>query len=201
MNIMKKEGMLLGIVPLGLVNLQSGQPIFYEHLSNPIFAPGRAYCPTVVSDSYHFGDVYPGGIPYYKMWHTSAAGIALAYSEDGITWNQYGAVSGLLASAHHAHIIYDRNGFGGTGTYYKMWLWDQTQLYSLAALKYAESSDGINWTWSSLTQDAAKLLVTGIHPDWNRGTYGPIDVFYNPSGSPVLDDYDVWNNKYVMYYD
>jgi hypothetical protein len=198
---MKKKVMLLGIVLLGLVNLQSGQPIFYEHSSNPILAPGRAYYPTVIFDSYHFGDGYPGGMPYYKMWYTSAAGIALAYSEDGITWNQYGTVSGLLTSTHHAHVIYDRNGFGGTGIYYKMWFWDTTQLYSLAALKYAESSDGINWTWSSMTQDATKPLVTGIHPDWNRGTYGPIDVFYNSSGSSTLDDSDVWNNRYVMYYD
>jgi hypothetical protein len=39
-----------------------------------------------------------------------------------------------------------------------------------------------------------------VSPDWNRGTYGPVDVFYNAAGSPVLDD-TVWNNKYVMYYD
>jgi len=134
------------------------------------------------------------------MWYSSAAGIELAYSHDGITWHQYGPVVGL-ASAHHAHVIYDRNGFGA-GIYYKMWFWDTSvSIYSLAALKYAQSADGITWAVSSLTQDATYPLVTGIHPDWNRGTYGPVDVFYNPSGSPVLDDTSVWNNTYVMYYD
>ena len=198
---MKMKGMLLGFLLLGLVQVHCGPPSFSEYVNNPVFSPGRAYYPTVIYDLSHFGDIYAGGVPYYKMWYTSAAGIALAYSEDGITWYQYGLVSGLMASAHHAHVIYDENGFGGTAVYYKMWFWDYSvSIYSLAALKYAESSDGITWTWSSLTQDAASPLVTGVSPDWNRGTYGPVDVFYNAAGSPVLDD-TVWNNKYVMYYD
>ncbi len=201
MKIMKTKGILLGFVLCGLVHLQSGQPFFTEYPSNPVFAPGRAYYPTVIYDPNHFGDIY-AGVPYYKMWYTSAAGIALAYSQDGITWTQYGPVAGLLASAHHAHVIYDRNGFGGTAVHYKMWFWDTSvSIYTLAALKYAESSDGINWTWYSLTQDAAKPIVTGIFPDWNRGTYGPVDVFYNPAGSSILDGANVWNNTYVMYYD
>lgn len=33
------------------------------------------------------------------------------------------------------------------------------------------------------------------------GSYGPIDVFYNATGSNGLDDANVWNNKFVMYYD
>ncbi|MBU7029988.1 MAG: hypothetical protein HXS48_23860 [Theionarchaea archaeon] len=199
---MKVKGVLLGFVLLGLVHAQSGQPLFSEYAGNPVFAPGRAYYPTVIYDSSHFGDVYAGGFPYYKMWYTSAAGIALAYSPDRLTWNQYGPVSGLLASAHHAHVIYDRNGFGGTAIHYKMWFWDTAvSIYSLAALKYAESSDGINWVWQSVTQDAVYPLVTGVSPNWNRGTYGPVDVFYNPSGSSTLDDTTVWNNTYVMYYD
>lgn len=200
--LMKMKGVLVGFVLLGLVHFQSGQPLFSEYAGNPVFAPGRAYYPTVIYDPFHFGDVYLGGLPYYKMWYTSAAGIACAYSNDGITWNLYGPVSGLLASAHHAHVIYDRNGFGGTAIHYKMWFWDTSaSIYSLAALKYAESADGINWAWQLLTQDAAYPLVTGVFPDWNRGSYGPVDVFYNPVGSSVLDDVNVWNNTYVMYYD
>lgn len=198
---MKKKGILLGFVLCGLVHLQSGQPFFTEYPFNPVFAPGRAYYPTVIYDSLHFGDIYTG-LPYYKMWYSSGTGIALAYSQDGITWTQYGPVAGLMVSAHHAHVIYDRNGFGGTAIHYKMWFWDTSvSIYTLAALKYAESSDGINWTWFNLTQDAAKPLVTGISPDWNRGTYGPVDTFYNAAGSSGLDDTNLWNNRYVMYYD
>lgn len=202
MKNVKKKGILLGVVLLALVQFQSGQPAFTEYSSNPVFAPGRAYYPTVIFDQFHFGDTYAGGLPYHKMWYTSSAGIALAYSVDGIAWTSYGPVSGLLASAHHAHVIYNRNGFGGSAVRYKMWLWDTSaSIYTLQALKYAESSDGINWTWSSVTQDVGNPLVTGIHPDWNRGTYGPTDVFYNPGGSSALDDFEIWNNKYVMYYD
>lgn len=199
---MKIKGILLGFILLGagLVYSQSSQPLFSEYSTNPVFSPGRAYYPTVIFDSSHFGDVYPGGVPYYKMWYSSGTGIELAYSEDGITWNPYGPVSGL-ANAHHAHVIYDRNGFGGVNCY-KMWFWDTSvSIYSLAALKAAVSPDGINWVSSSLTQDALYPLVTGVSPDWNRGTYGPVDVFYNPSGSSTLDDVNVWNNRYVMYYD
>lgn len=195
---MKRKGILLGVILLGIMQIQSGPLSFFEY-DNPVFSPGRAYYPTVIYDAFHFGDIYTK-VPYYKMWYTSAAGIALAYSEDGIQWYSYGMVAGV-PTAHHAHVIYDRNGFGGT-VYYKMWFWDTSaSIYSLAALKYAESLDGITWVQSSLTQDAGKPLVTGMSPDWNRGTYGPVDVFYNALGSAVLDDSDIWNNKYVMYYD
>jgi hypothetical protein len=196
---MRRKAILVVCVLCAICLFQSGQPVFNEYPGNPVFAPQRAYYPTVIYDKDHFCDVY-AVVPYYKMWYSSASGIALAYSADGITWYEYGAVSGLIQTAHHAHVIYDKNGFGGS-IYYKMWFWDTSHLYSLNALKYAESSDGITWTWSLLTQDAGEPLVTGTHPDWNRGTYGPIDVFYNSSGSPILDDDNVWNNTYVMYYD
>jgi hypothetical protein len=198
---MRLKAIFVGIIILLCIPSQNGQSQFSEYPSNPVYSPGRAYYPSIVYDSLHFGDAYGGGLPYYKMWYSTSGGIALAYSTDGITWNTYGLVSGLLATAHHVQVIYDRNGFGGTPFHYKMWFWDTSQLYSLAALKYAESVDGITWSWSSLSQDATYQLVTGVHPDWNRGTYGPIDIFYNPAGSASFDDTAVWNNKYVMYYD
>ncbi len=197
--LMKMMGILLTFFLVML--LQGAQPFFQEYSGNPVFSPGRAYYPTVIFDPDHFGDAYLWGLPYYKMWYSTGAGIQLAYSEDGITWNYLGALN-LLASAHHAHVLYDRNGFGGTANCYKMWFWDTSvSIYTLDALKYAESPDGINWTWFSVTQDASSPLVTGIYPDWNRGTYGPADVFYNSTGSSGLDDASLWNNKYVMYYD
>lgn len=198
---MRMKVVIVGIIILLCIPSQNGQPVFSEYPTNPVYSPGRAYYPSIIYDPLHFDDTYAGGDPYYKMWYTASGGIELAYSADGIIWNTYGLVSGLLATTHHVQVIYDRNGFGGTPTHYKMYFWDTSHLYSLAALKYAESPDGITWTWSSLTQDATAPLVTGIHPDWNRGTYGPIDIFYNPSGAAVLDDVNLWNNRYIMYYD
>jgi hypothetical protein len=198
---MRIKAVFISIIILACIPAQNGQSQFSEYPANPIYSPGRAYYPTVIFDSLHFGDTYAGGLPYYKMWYSSLGGVDLAYSPDGITWNTYGPVAGLLSTAHHVHVLYDRNGFGGTSIHYKMWFWDTSQLYSLAALKYAESTDGITWVWSALTQDATSPLVTGVHPDWNRGTYGPVDVFYNAAGSASLDDATIWNNRYVMYYD
>ncbi|MBU6998664.1 MAG: hypothetical protein HXS41_13900 [Theionarchaea archaeon] len=202
---MKTRGMVLGLVLVMTLVIfcspQNGVPSFAEYGANPVFSPGRAYYPTVIYDLQHFSDVYAHGIPYYKMWYSSSSGIDMAYSGDGMIWYQYGPVSGLV-SAHHAHVVYDPNGFGGTSIQYKMWFWDTSaSIYTLSALKHAQSSDGVNWSVSPLSQDATSPLVTGVHPDWNRGTYGPVDVFYNPGGSSVPEDSDIWKNKYVMYYD
>jgi len=41
-------------------------------------------------------------------------------------------------------------------------------------------------------------LVTGVYPDW-YGSYGPIDVIYQPSASDTGTE--PWNYRYVMYYD
>lgn len=202
---MKLRGTVLGLALVMLLamscSVQNGQPSFTECGANPIFSPGTAYYPTVIYDLQHFGDIYAQGTPYYKMWYSSGSGVSLAYSEEGLTWHQYGPVSGL-ASAHHAHVVYDPTGFGGTSIRYKMWFWDQSvSIYGLSALKHAQSSDGMTWSVLPLTQDAAYPLVTGVYPDWNRGTYGPVDVFYNPGGSSALEDSEIWKNKYVMYYD
>ncbi|MBU7013534.1 MAG: hypothetical protein HXS52_11150 [Theionarchaea archaeon] len=202
---MKIRGTVLSLALVMLLlmfcSIQNGEPSFTEYGANPIFSLGRAYYPTVVFDLQHFDDIYAQGTPYHKMWYTSSSGIDLAYSEDGMVWHQLGSVSGLT-SAHHAHVVYDSNGFGGTSIRYKMWFWDTSvSIYTLSALKYAQSSDGVNWSVLPLSQDATSPLVTGVHPDWNRGTYGPVDVFYNPWGSSILEDTEIWENKYVMYYD
>jgi len=170
-------------------------PIFGQHLSG-----AKAYYAKVVYDPAQFSG--HGDTAYYKMWFGSENGTGYAYSNDGINWTA-GAnpVNGLVTGANHPLVKYDPSGFGH-GVYYKIWYWDpNVSIYTINALRYAESTDGINWTNDqALTQDSTSRLVTGADTGWNRGSYGPCDLIYNPSGSNTLDDSNLWNNRYVMYH-
>ena len=50
-----------------------------EYVSNPVYAPGKAYYPTILKD---------GGV--YTMWSDNAAGVQMATSTDGIHWTTVG---------------------------------------------------------------------------------------------------------------
>jgi CARDB len=174
-----------------------------EYSNNPVIGQwlgnAKAYYPKVIYDSNQFSG--HGDTAYYKMWFGSSGGIGYAYSNDGINWTAgQNPVSGLISGANHPLVKYRADGFG-TGIYYKIWYEDPTYTYTIDALRYAESIDGINWTNDqALTQDNTYKLITGTWPDWNYGSYGPCDLIYNPSGSNSLDDDNLWNNKYVLYY-
>ena len=158
----------------------------------------KAYYPTVLYDPNNFsgyGPSYP-----YKIWFSTGTGITLAYSADGVNWILHNSGSDLpgLTNPHHARVIYDPNGFGGTPYHYKIWYWDTSKLYTIEAIRYAESTDGINWVNDQpITQNPSKPLVGPY--DWNRGSYGPMWIFYNPNAGNTGSD--PWNYKYVMYYD
>jgi predicted GH43/DUF377 family glycosyl hydrolase len=181
-----------------------------EYGNNPVFGQGlpgggaMAYYPKVIYDANQFSG--HGNSAYYKMWFGSDNGtgtrqIGYAESADGINWTAGpNPVIGLVTGANHPLVKYDPNGFGD-GVYYKMWYEDTTvSIYTINALRYAESADGVNWTSDQpLTQDGTYQLVAGdLATGWNRGSYGPCDLIYNPSGFP--DNINIWNNKYVMYY-
>lgn len=178
----------------------SNNPVFGQWLAGP-----WAYYPKVIYDVKLFSG--HGSSAYYKMWFGSDNGtgtrqIGYAESPDGINWTAGpNPVLGLKTGANHPLVKYDLNGFNG-GVFYKIWYEDTAYLYSINALRYAESADGINWTNDQpLTQDnAAKLITPGLNNDWNIGSYGPADIIYNQNGSNSLDDGNLWNNKYVFYY-
>ena len=167
--------------------------------SNPVFSPpGGAYYPSVLFDADRFsgyGEPYP-----YKMWYTngSASAVGLAVSYDGLSWSVASTVTGLM-NPHHVVVVFDPAGFEGGGGVYRIWYWCQSaDLYSIGAIRTARSSDGTNWGDDrAVTQVGTSVInATG----WNRGSYGPIALFHNGSGSAVLDDANVFNNRYVMYY-
>ena len=165
-----------------------------ESPSNPVYDPtARAYYPSVLYDDNQFSG--HGGSCYYKMWYGTRVGgvygIGYAYSDDGETWAEHNnsqPLAGLYTGANHPLVEYDSNGFG-EGVYYKMWYWSGNMNYTIYNIRYAESSNGIDWTDDqALTQDSTYKLVTGISGfDWNAGSYGPGDLIYNPNGSGTLN--------------
>ena len=109
-------------------------------------------------------------------------------------------MQGILTTGYHSKILYVPGGFGAGPYYYKMWYWDGNMTYTINDLRTADSADGVNWVNDQvLTQDATYPLVSGVWPDWNRGSYGPVAVLYNPSATNTGTN--PFNYTFAMYYD
>ena len=177
-----------------------------EYPSNPVYDPdpGRAYYPCVIYDADRFSG--HGAQYYYKMWYgdtDAAVWEWVAFSNDGINWENPQALSGIAAHGYHGKLVYVPGGYSGTGGtyYYKIWYWDpDVSIYGITALRTADSTDGVTWANDqAVTQDATYQLVTGVWPDWNRGTYGPVHVLHNPSATNTGGD--PFDYSFTMYYD
>jgi hypothetical protein len=175
-----------------------------EYSANPVFGQGvyngpRAYYPTVSYSPAKFDD--HGDSAYYKMWFGASGNrTGYAISDDGLNWITQ-TISLANINGYHAQVVYDAGGFGGSGVYYKIWYWDPNLIYDIAAIRTADSVDGQLWINNQpLTHNVTMPLVTGVaSTGWQRGTYGPISLFYQAGASntgPHPFDY-----SYVMYYD
>ena len=107
---------------------------------------GDAYYPSVIYDANGFG----AGSPPYKMWYSDGSGdVFVVTSTDGLIWSGLTPASGLGGDAHHVQVLYDANCFGASpcdssAAKYKIWYWDiDAGIYSIAAIGYADSNDGI----------------------------------------------------------
>lgn len=176
--------------------------------------PEKAYYPSVIFNRDAFG---LGDGPFYKMWYSDGAGnVYLVTSSDGKIWSDPFDNDGFdndgfdnddsdVDKPHHVQVVYDANCFGDcatSGIQYKIWYWDKSvSLYSIDAIGYAESEDGISWeNEQALTQVSDYELVTGPDStDWNKGSYGPVDVIYQPDVPNEGDN--PWDYSYVMFYD
>ena len=164
---------------------------------------GSAYYPSVIYDANGFG----AGTPKYAMWYSDGDGsVFLVTSTNGVSWGSPTTMVGLV-SASHVQVLYDANCFGtvpcnAATPKYRMWFWHMTaNVYDISSIETAESVDGIDWsnTQVPLTQNASAKLVYDDGVSWNRGTYGPVNVFYQPNASNTGTK--PWNYTYVMYYD
>ena len=195
---------LVFAVALVLPANAQAQGDWIEYAENPVFGEGvdgpKAYYPSVLYDAAQFAEVDG---PYYKMWYgTSGSQTGLATSDDGINWTDEGVV---MTDGYHATVEYYAAGFTGVNSgdnssdstmYYRMWYWDPVELYAVAAIGYAESPDGVSWYNYQPLQNGPVPIVSGGDPWWNRGSYGPCDILYNPSASNTGVDW-----TFTMYYD
>ena len=185
---------------------------FIEDPTNPVYNPypaSIAYYETVRYDPAEFAPF--GSSAYYKMWYdrASSGGIALALSADGLVWTFNANLTGLLSTARHSRVLFDRNGFGLTPTSYpyRIWYWDSAGLYNTSSttldwLYTAYSLDGVTWVGdTNMLQDPAFPLLFGPPGTPFAGSYGPADILYFPENPPVLDLANPFNNRYVLYYD
>jgi hypothetical protein len=158
-----------------------------EYAFDPVYSPGKAYYPTVLKEG-----------STYTMWSDSATGVQMATSTNGIDWTPAGSVTGLTAPKH---TLVEK--IGGS---YQMWYWPNLG-YSINDIRTATSTDGLTWTGDQAVTQVGKTVIYGGNDGsiWNRGSYGPADVLYNPAGSSTIvapvDKASVWANKFVMYYD
>lgn len=181
------------------IRWNSDTPVFGEWIGGP-----KAYYPSVVYDPDRFSG--HGIASKYKMWYgTSGAQTGLAVSDDGVHWTDIGVV---MTDGYHATVEYYSDGFPGANRgdnpndsfmYYRMWYWDYPSLYSVSAIGYAESPDGVHWYNYQSLQNGTVPIITGTWPDWNRGSYGPCDVLYNPGASNTGSN--PFDYTFVMYYD
>jgi uncharacterized repeat protein (TIGR01451 family) len=186
-------------------DLATWQQCLLEQHTQPVFLNNSqgGYYPSVIFDPASFGEdtgtIIGSGPnaytvrPYYKMWFSDGTigGLTgFAYSEDGINWNTCSNCScSGLANPHHVAVVY-------TGSTYMIWYWDTSELYTHAAIRTAVSADGLNWSGD---QASSGNLITGISPDWNRGSYGPCQVFYNPTASDTGTN--PFKYSFIMYFD
>ncbi len=196
-----------GIVGSSVTAQQAGT--WVEYINNPIFGQfvggPRAYYPSVLYDAGSFSAHDNGWTSMYKLWYgTSGGQTGLATSDDGLVWTDRGVVN-MPVSGYHATVEYYPAGFvgnnfganpSGATMYYRMWYWRSAALYSIGAIRYAESDNGYDWYNDQPVQNGVVPIITGVNPDWNRGSYGPCDILYNPGAPNTGTDW-----VFTMYYD
>jgi hypothetical protein len=175
----------------------------YGSVYDPPISSDKAYYPCVLYDADQFSG--HGAAAYYKMWYSDGQGQyeAVTYSSNGINWSDPVQTTGIHPDGYHAKIIYIPGGYDAIGGtyYYKIWYWDNgANIYTIDALRTADSTNGENWQNDQvLTQDVTMPLVTSDPSNWSAGSYGPITIFYNLSGANTGSD--PFNYRYSMYYD
>jgi uncharacterized repeat protein (TIGR01451 family) len=201
---------LVALATPGLASAQ-GPGLWTEYSGNPIIDPSDvdAYYPTVLYDDAAVPFGGHGETSPFKMWHDN--NLQYRISDDGIAWTKVGdmldgTITGLPeGQVRHPVVEYYAGGFPGRNDgaspsadnmYYRLWFWHTAYLYSVSAIHYAESPDGKAWYNVQPLQNGAVPIVTGVWPDWNRGSYGPCDVLYNSGASNSGTDW-----TFSMYYD
>jgi hypothetical protein len=177
-----------------------------EWPDNPIVSgveENEAYYPTVLYDVNLFNG--KGGAYPYKMWVDKH--LQHYISNDGLDWTFIAHTDGyLVGNVRHPLVKYYKDGFDSTVSginpsdermYYRIWYWNADYLFDIQAIFYAESPDGRTWyNCQPIAQETPLVIDNSSDSNWNRGSYGPADVLYNPTASNTGADW-----TFTMYYD
>lgn len=165
-----------------------------EYTLNPVFTDegGKAYFPTIIKD----GDLY-------RMWYATRSGVRMTTSVDGINWGTPTDMEGIGNGDYPPnHPLVKK-----IDSSYRIWYWDtahEVNPYTIESIRTAASDDGIKWNNDQVISQVGESVITGHTYDWNKGSYGPGYVIYNPSGSETIvepvNEQTVWANKFVFYY-
>ncbi|MEN6544802.1 MAG: hypothetical protein ABFE07_02075 [Armatimonadia bacterium] len=160
-----------------------------DYYKNPVIpVSSKAFSPFVLA---HGGQYY--------MWTNGVWGGAyMATSPDGIQWSPLTPCTGLATYTKRPTVLYnDQLGK------FEVWYWNNGNMFGMDGYEHAVSSDGVNWTGrATCKQYAAPHRPLYTIYGKGIGTYGPSQVFFNPSSTLTTPDYtNPWANRYVMYYD
>jgi len=150
----------------------------------PLSANRAYYTYVIQNDSPVFS---PDGINFYKYLSTYGDGSSgsMAFSNDGINWENEVAMTGLTGSGYHAVLLYD-------GVNVHIWYWTGTMNYVMGNLHHAISPPSAAHQFSGdqqLQEVTPGQVLTGTGgTGYRRGSYGPSQMFYNQSASNVGTD-------------
>lgn len=170
-----------------------------EYGSNPVLPVGtgtRGYYPTIL---YFPAGFAPGtdviAYKYICVYEYIASGsLAIAGSNDMKTWvqcNGGAGLVGLVATAGHPTIVQVTGGFR---IYYN----DGSIIYDVASCRTAFSTDLVNWSGDTQLLNGVTPIITGVSPNWNRGSYGVSHVAFNPTATNT--GADPRDYSYMIYY-
>ena len=152
---------------------------------NPSLDPvvDRAYYPTIL---YFPAGRTVGGSSYrYLCIHAldmdAGGGLILAGSNDFMAWAQLNGADplpGLSPASHHPRVVQ----LGAD--LFRLYYWDSAaSIYGPSSVRTALSSDLVNWTGDTALLNGASAWATGAGAGWNRGSYGPGHIIYNPAAA------------------
>lgn len=190
--------------------------IITKYEKNPVFEPVQGQQvknPCVLFDAEGFNSNEKQAV--YRMWFATENGIALAFSKDGLSWTEYNysqPLAGLQPNADLPYVIFDKDGFGGTKYYYKIWYWSGIN-DSINSIRTAESTDGILWendrpiSQHPINKSLQLIVDSNIYNRYFYHCYGPGSVQYNPNGANIgsatpvdKSDDQPMTYRYIMFY-
>jgi len=150
----------------------------------PVTQDRAYYCQVLYSPTpkYFDGSALRKYIAYYGG---TGSNEAVAFSDDGVNWDNEAAVVGLQGNGYHCALV-------EVGSFIYHYYWDTTvSIYGPNAMRvarFAYATDCVNAL--NDTPCAGTYIHGGAVMDLRRGTYGPAAVFYNPAPtSNPLDPY------------